>query len=107
MLSRDLVLIAFIALGMWAWWSAARGRETAVAFARSACRRCQVQLLDETVSLCKIRLQRNTRGHMGLARWYSFEFSTNGHDRRAGVVGVLGAKLTDMHLDLDVEELRH
>jgi len=42
---------------------------------------------------------------MGIARWYTFEFSTNGSDRRPGVVSLLGNQLLDMHLQLDMEEL--
>ena len=89
------------------WWYSTTSRETAVRFAREACRRCSVQLLDETVSLSKIRLQRSERGHMSIARWYTFEFSTSGQDRRSGTLGLLGGKLLDMHLEVDVEELQH
>jgi len=103
----DALVFLLIAVALWAWWSAARSRETATALARSACRRCQVQLLDETVSLQKLRLKRDSTGRMGIERWYQFEFSTNGTDRRAGIVGVRGATLTDMHLDLDIDEVRH
>ncbi len=42
---------------------------------------------------------------MNIARWYTFEFSTSGNNRRSGVVGLLGGKLTTMHLDLDVDEM--
>ena len=103
----DALVFLLIAAALWTWWSAARSRETAIRLARSACRRCQVQLLDETVSLQKLRLKRDSSGRTGIERWYQFEFSTNGADRRAGIVGVRGATLTDMHLDLDIEEVRH
>ena len=103
----EALAFILIAAALWAWWSAARSRESATTLARSACRRCQVQLLDETVSLQKLRLKRDSKGTMGIERWYHFEFSTNGTDRRAGVVGVRGATLTDMHLDLNIDEVRH
>jgi len=89
-----LLLLAVVAF----WWFSAMSRETAIRFAREACRRCGVQLLDETVSLSKIRLQRSDRGHMSIARWYTFEFST---------FSLLGNKLLDMHLEVDVDELSH
>ncbi len=101
-----LILIA-IALALWFWWSSAQSREIAVKLARGACSRCSVQLLDETVTLRKMRLQRNESGHMNIARWYRFEFSTSGQDRRDGIVGMLGSKLLSMHLDIDMEELPH
>lgn len=103
----DLIAFALIAAGIWAWWSAARSREVAVGLARSACRRCGVQLLDETVSLFKLRPKRDSAGRMGLERWYQFEFSTNGADRRRGVIGMQGVTLTTMHLDLDIDEVSH
>ena len=103
----NLILLAVIALAIWFWWSSAQSRETAIKLARGACSRCSVQLLDETVTLSKLRLQRNEKGHMNIARWYRFEFSTSGNDRRDGIVGLLGSKLLSMHLDIDMEELPH
>ena len=97
-----LLLIAVVAF----WWFGAKSRETATSFARQACQRCGVQLLDQTVSLSKLRLRRADQGHMSIARWYTFEFSTSGIDRRPGNLSLLGGKLLDMHLEVDVEELR-
>ncbi len=102
------ILLIFMLLGALAfWWYSAQSRETASQYARDACKRCGVQLLDETVSLNKIRLQRTDRGHMGIARWYTFEFSASGHDRRTGNASLIGNKLLDMHLEVDVTELQH
>ena len=101
----DLLIIILLLSALAFWWYSARSRETASRYARDACRRCGVQLLDETVSVSKLRLQRTDRGHMSIARWYTFEFSTSGHDRRAGTVSLLGDKLMDMHLEVDVTEL--
>jgi len=96
-----LLLLAVFAF----WWYSTVSRESATGFAREACKRLGVQLLDETVSLTKLRLQRTNRGHMSIARWYTFEFSASGIDRRSGSVKLIGDKLLDMHLDVDVEEL--
>jgi len=101
----ELVFFALLLGAVAFWWYSAQSRETATALSRSACKRCGVQLLDETVTLSKLRLQRNEKGHMNIARWYTFEFSTSGNNRRSGVVGLLGGKLTTMHLDLDVDEM--
>jgi len=103
----DILLIFLLTAVLAFWWYSAQSRETAVKFSREACKRCGVQLLDETVSLSKLRLKRSDKGHMGIARWYTFEFSTSGQNRRSGVVSLLGAKLLDMHLEVDVEELPH
>lgn len=103
----EIMLFAMLLAALWFWWSSAQCRETAILLARKACRQCSVQLLDETVILSKLRLQRNQRGHINIARWYSFEFSTSGHNRRSGVIELLGQQLTNMHLDLDEQELSH
>jgi len=42
---------------------------------------------------------------MSIARWYTFEFSASGNDRKSGYVGLLGNDLQQMHLQVDVEEL--
>ena len=103
----EFLFILIMTAAIWLWWSGAQSRETAVKLARSACGRCGVQLLDETVTLTKLRLQRNSSGRMNLARWYRFEFSTSGDNRRDGLVGLLGSQLLSMHLDIDMEELPH
>lgn len=103
----DILLFALLLAAVWLWWSSAQCRETAATLARRACKQCSVQLLDETVSLSKLRLQRNSKGHISIARSYSFEFSTSGDNRRSGVISLLGHQLTSMHLDVDTEELPH
>lgn len=103
----ELIFFALLVGLLTFWWTSAQSRETAIALSRAACKRCSVQLLDETVTLSKLKLQRNEQGQMNIARWYTFEFSTSGNNRRSGLVGLLGGKLTTMHLDLDVEELPH
>ena len=106
-LSMDVLLILLLLAALAFWWYSASSRETATRFAREACRRCGVQLLDETVTMTRLRPQRSERGHMSIARWYTFEFSTSGQDRRSGVVSLIGNKLLDMHLEVDVDELKH
>lgn len=101
----DILIIGLIIGAGWFWWTGTQSRESAIALARRACAQCRVQLLDETVTLSKLRLQRNHRGSLQIARWYRFEFSTSGDNRRDGVVGILGKKLISMHLDVDQEEL--
>jgi len=103
----DIAFAAALLAGLAFWWDSARSRETAIALSRSACQRCQVQLLDETVSLNKVRLQRNPQGRINIARWYTFEFTSSGDNRRHGLISLLGGTLTNMHLELDVEEMHH
>lgn len=101
----ELLILAGLFALLYFWWANTQSRETAIKLARAACARCGVQLLDETVTLQKLRPRRTAKGHMGIARWYTFEFSASGNDRKRGIVGLLGTQLLQMHLEVDVEEL--
>ena len=101
----ELIFLAVLLAILFFWWSNTQSRETATKLASAACARCRVQLLDETVTLRKLRPSRSPKGHMSIARWYSFEFSTSGNDRKSGMVSLLGNDLLHMHLQVDVEEL--
>ena len=91
-------LLAVVAIVAWWWWSM-RAREVAVAAARRACHRFSVQLLDETVSLHRLRPIRGRDGRIHLWRLYQFEFTQTGGERYAGHVVLLGERLMDVHLD--------
>lgn len=95
----ELAAIAIIAAGMFLWVDSLRARERAVAAGRAACRRYELQFLDDTVSFTRLRLARNEEGHLRIARTYSFEFSDTGNNRRHGAVMMLGGELLDVHLE--------
>lgn len=98
----QLVAMLLLALiGLW-WWGSMQAREVAVGAARRACRTFSTQLLDDSVVLRRIRLQRDRRGRVGLLRMYTFEFTRAGDERRNGYVSVIGRRVLDVHLD-DVE----
>ncbi|QKT03214.1 DUF3301 domain-containing protein [Ectothiorhodospiraceae bacterium 2226] len=87
--------------GAVAWWvSAMRLHERAGYFGARACDRHRVQLLDQTVHLRKLGLARDDAGRMRVRRYYAFEFTTTGADRRGGVIVMLGPRLEYVHLEL-------
>ena len=94
-----LLLIGLVALY---WQSSLRARERAVQACIRACREYDVQFLDQSVQMARIRIARIGGGRLGFRRWYGFEFSSNGDDRRAGTVVMLGNRPESMHLDLPV-----
>lgn len=96
-----VIVFAFIA---WFWWGATRAREIAVEAASAACKRSAVQFLDQTVLMRQMKLQRDEQGNMHIARMYSFEFSSDGHDRENGYTVMLGTRLVRVHLDLVVDK---
>lgn len=96
---------AFLLLALigWWWWDSMQAREQAVNAARRACRTFSMQLLDDSVVLRRVRVQRDRRGRLGLLRMYTFEFTRVGDERRNGYASLIGKHVLDVHLD-DVED---
>ncbi len=94
-------LLAGLGLVAWGWYSSARVKEVAVRVARRACERNRQQLLDETVALKRIRLQRDRSGRIRFLRHYGFEFSGDGEQRFRGEIALLGLRVVSTNLSLD------
>lgn len=92
-----LVLVVPVAIG-WLWFDSLRARESAIRAARLACAADGVQLLDATVALASLRLQRGDDGWVALRRIYRFEFSDTGNNRLDGSITVLGANVQALYL---------
>lgn len=88
-----------IALLVWAWMDAMRAREVAVGHGRELCRQAGVQLLDQTVSLKRLRLVRRN-GMPAFVRRYGFEVSLDGSDRHRGHLDLQGHRLEAWSLPL-------
>jgi len=99
MITEWLVVGGLFVLGG-LWWDALQKRELAIQAARRVCRQAGVQLLDETVSLERLRLRRNERQQLRLYREYAFEYSDTGDDRLPGRVYLLGGEVLDVNLVL-------
>lgn len=80
------------------WLDSQRVRELALAAAKRFCQAQGLQLLDDNVSASSLRLSRNARGQMVLARIYRFEFSDTGDNRLVGSLWMLGKEVGSMHL---------
>ena len=93
------VAILFIAAGARFWVASLRARERAVDAGRSACKRYDLQFLDDTVSFTRLRLGRDEEGQLKIARTYTFEFSDTGNNRRHGAIVMLGGDLADLHME--------
>ena len=81
-----LIAVALIAAVVWLWRESLRAREAATRAGRRICAANDVQFLDETVALARMRL--GFSGRVSLIRFYRFDYSTNGADRAAGLVVV-------------------
>ncbi|MDO6462518.1 DUF3301 domain-containing protein [Granulosicoccaceae sp. 1_MG-2023] len=92
------ILITIVAVAS-AWWHESRLRERAIGLARTACRRYEVQFLDQTVSLNRRRIVRRGQG-FALAHFYQFEYAIDGVDRRYGTVEFVAGRVKEVALDL-------
>lgn len=96
---QELLLIAFIIFMFWFWKGSMATREIALAVAKRACADMDVQFLDDTVSIEKLKLCRNQRGTMALCRLYTFEFSQSGEARYLGRIYMNSLNINDVILD--------
>ncbi len=74
-------------------------RERALRVCAAACRQTNAQLLDQTVSLVRVGVGRNSGHRVLLRRRYKFEFSTDGVNRWQGRVTLLGQILESVQMD--------
>jgi hypothetical protein len=91
--------IVLIAAGIFFWLDSLRARERALSAGRAACQRYELQFLDDTVSVSRVRLGRDDEGQLRIARTYTFEFSDTGNNRRHGAIVMLGGDLQDLQLE--------
>ena len=91
--------IILVLAGVFLWLDSLRARERAVQAGRAACKRYDLQFLDETVSFTRLRLARGEDGNLKLKRTYTFEFSDTGNNRRHGAIVMLGGELQDLQLE--------
>ena len=77
-------------------------RERAIRYGRELCRDAGVQLLDQTVAMTRVRIER-VDGLPTLVRRYGFEISLDGSDRHRGHLDLRGHHLGAVELAADGE----
>lgn len=97
-MTTDLFLLLLLGSAFWIWLAGVKARELGLAYARSACRKENLQLLDETVVLSAFRFVRNAHGTPCLQRSYTFEFSMTGDERITGHIVLCGHELQMLDL---------
>jgi len=97
-------IIFFVIVGLiWYWWNSVSAYEVAYQEAKSACQRLNLQFLDDTLDVIKLRLCRHPKGYMQFCRVYEFEFSSDGDSRYKGYVSINGQKFE--HIDMDAYKI--
>ena len=94
----EIAALVVVAIAGWFVWDTMRARETANDAMREACARSGYFFLDDTVSLVKVRPQRDREGRVRLARVYTFQYSDTGHNRRNGSITLLATHVTSLSL---------
>lgn len=97
----EFVLVGLVTVLVWFWVDTLRARERAVQLSGDLCRRRNLQLLDETVSLHRLGVARDHNGRARLRRHYRFEFTRDGSVRDQGTVVMLGAVMESIDLPED------
>ena len=95
----SLPYILFAALIGWFWFDSLRAREIATGICRAACERQQMQFLDQTVALRRLRLRWTGQG-LRFRRVFTFDYSEEGTGRRTGYLILLGLDLEEISLGL-------
>lgn len=96
----DIPYVLAFVLAARAWWINSQVREQAVKLAKQACEQEKVQLLDASVSLKTFRIERSKNKMFYLLRYYKFEFSVTGSDRRIGTIALWGMRQQYLVMDL-------
>jgi hypothetical protein len=94
----ELAGVLVLLLAGWFWWDSIQKRELAVQAVRQVCQRAGVQLLDDSVSLGRIRLARDQNQRVTFSRDFNFEYSDTGDNRMPGRVYLLGNRILDIQL---------
>ncbi|MDJ0834769.1 MAG: DUF3301 domain-containing protein [Gammaproteobacteria bacterium] len=97
----EILLIVALFFVLKFWYQSMKSREQAVAAAKRACSQINVQLLDDTVEMIRLRLCRTNSGTVALCRLYSFDFSMDGEQRHTGTISMRGREIIDVVLDID------
>lgn len=102
----DIVGLAVFGLLLIHWWRSRDAKAYALLYAAQRCQQLELQLLDQSIVLRKIRLQRSQAGWLQWRREYSFEFSSTGQERYPGSLTMLGNRLQGIELAAHVAPMQ-
>ncbi len=94
----ELLLLFGIVLAFAFWWRTNELKQVAYQVAKRRCHESNVQFLDDSVVLSKVRLRRNLEGRVTLLCHFRFEFSTLGDERYRGDMQFLGRRLHNVEM---------
>lgn len=86
----ELILLFTLVVAVWFWFDHRHVQERANTYCRRACADADVQFLDETAAVTRVRLARDEDGVMRIERRLNFEYSGADGYRGAGYVTMRG-----------------
>lgn len=88
-------MLATVAVA-WFWLDSVHVRDIAMAAGKKTSQKYQLQLLDDTVAISRLRFVRDQRGQLHLRRTYSFEVSDTGDNRLDCSMTLLGKQVEEI-----------
>jgi len=95
----ELLLLCGVVLAAAFWWRTNELKQVAYQIARRRCDESNVQFLDDSVVLSKVKFRRNDEGRIALLCRYRFEFATVGDVRYRGEMQFLGRRLAGVDME--------
>ncbi|OQW93146.1 MAG: hypothetical protein BWK79_12725 [Beggiatoa sp. IS2] len=96
-----LFFVISLCVGFW-WFNTQRSREVAKIVCQRACGQFQLQLLDDTITLVRMRPKRTRYGIWIIQRVYHFEFYDGRDQRLQGVLMMHGLTVEMLELPGDL-----
>ncbi len=95
----NLLWLVIAGLLFYYWWYSGKFKGRALALALDHCRQLNLQLLDHSMVIRGIWLERNTGANPALRRTYQFEFTSTGEQRYQGQIILVGTKLKSIEFE--------
>ena len=95
----QILILLLLFLAAWYWLDSLHIKHLASDAGRQECDRANLEFLDDTVVLRKIRLSRDKSGRVQIKRKYRFEFTSDEHNRYTGDITMLGKRVQHIALE--------
>ena len=99
MSGTDFTVFIILVSAFLYWLDSIRAKEIATQHSRAACKKIDLEFLDESVAIKKLRLRRNNLGRLAFYREYQFEFTSTGEYRYKGLTTLLGKQLLGIEME--------
>lgn len=89
----NLLVVLTLCLFAFYWWHSGDFKALAMGYATRHCEQFNLQLLDQSMVIKELWVERNAGGSLSVRRRFQFEFSSTGEQRYLGLLTMVGSKL--------------